>query len=40
MKNDKIFIQITSYRDSQLLPTIKDCITNAKYPEKLTFSIC
>ena len=39
MKDGKIFIQIASYRDPQLLPTIKDCIANAKYPENLVFSI-
>ena len=40
MKNSKIFIQIASYRDPQLLPTIRDCIKNAKYPENLVFGIC
>jgi len=35
----KIFIQIASYRDPQLLPTIKDCIANSKYPENLVFCI-
>jgi hypothetical protein len=39
MANNKIFIQIASYRDPQLVPTIKDCIKNAKYPENLVFSI-
>ena len=39
MGNGKIFIQIASYRDPQLIPTIKDCIKNAKRPEKLVFSI-
>lgn len=38
MKNS-IFIQIASYRDPQLLPTIKDCLKNAKHPERLIFSI-
>lgn len=37
--NKKIFIQIASYRDPELIPTIKDCILNAKYPENLVFSI-
>ncbi len=37
--NNKIFIQIASYRDPQLIPTIKDCIDKAKYPENLVFSI-
>lgn len=39
MGNNKIFIQIASYRDPQLIPTIKDCIKNAKKPENLVFSI-
>jgi hypothetical protein len=36
---NKIFIQIASYRDPELIPTIKDCINNAKYPKNLVFSI-
>jgi hypothetical protein len=36
----KIFVQIASYRDPELLPTIRDCIDKAKYPENLTFGIC
>jgi hypothetical protein len=39
MKKDKIFIQIASYRDPQLIPTLKDCIEKSKYPENLVFSI-
>jgi glycosyltransferase involved in cell wall biosynthesis len=39
MENDKIFIQMASYRDPQLIPTIEDCINNSKYPENLVFSI-
>jgi hypothetical protein len=42
MKNSKketIFVQIASYRDPELLPTLRDCISKAKYPEKLVFSI-
>ena len=35
----KIFIQIASYRDPQLIPTIKDAISKAKNPENLIFSI-
>jgi hypothetical protein len=34
-----IFIQIASYRDSQLTPTVKDCIEKADYPENLIFCI-
>jgi len=35
----KIFISIASYRDPELLPTIRDCISNAKHPENLRFGI-
>jgi hypothetical protein len=35
----KIFIQIASYRDPELVKTIKDCIANAKNPQNLVFSI-
>ena len=40
MGNRKIFVQIASYRDPELLPTIRDCINKAKHPEMLTFGIC
>jgi glycosyltransferase involved in cell wall biosynthesis len=36
---NSIFIQIASYRDPQLIPTIKDILNNAKYPENLTICI-
>lgn len=39
-KPNLIFVQIASYRDPELVPTIKDCIQKAKYPENLTFGIC
>lgn len=39
-ENNTIFIQIASYRDPELLPTIRDCINKAKYPNNLTFGIC
>lgn len=38
--SNTIFVQIASYRDPELLPTIRDCIKNAKHPELLTFGIC
>jgi hypothetical protein len=38
--NNKIFIQIASYRDSELVPTINNCIENSDSPENLTFGIC
>lgn len=34
-----IFIQIASYRDPQLVPTLDDCISKAKFPENLRFGI-
>jgi glycosyltransferase involved in cell wall biosynthesis len=37
--NGKIFLQIASYRDPQLLPTLRDCIENSDNPENLVFSI-
>ena len=37
---DKIFIQIASYRDTELPKTIQNCIENADNPENLTFGIC
>jgi hypothetical protein len=36
----KIFIQIASYRDPQLIPTIKSALENADKPENLVFGIC
>jgi len=38
--NQKIFISIASYRDPQLLPTLRDCIKSAKHPENLRFTVC
>jgi hypothetical protein len=35
-----IFIQIASYRDPQLVPTIMSIIDNASNPNDLTFGIC
>lgn len=35
-----IFIQIASYRDEQLIPTLKDCLATASDPDSLRFGIC
>jgi glycosyltransferase involved in cell wall biosynthesis len=35
----KIFVQIASYRDNQLLPTLRDCNAKADHPENLVFCI-
>lgn len=39
MIDNTIFIQIASYRDPQLNPTIKDCLDKAKNPQNLRFGI-
>ena len=36
---DTIFIQIASYRDRELIPTLQDAIIKATYPERLHFGI-
>ena len=40
MQNDKIFVQLASYRDPQLVPTMRDALKQATYPENLIFGIC
>jgi hypothetical protein len=40
MKKDTIFVQIASYRDAQLIPTIEDLLAKARHPEMFTFGIC
>lgn len=35
-----IFVQMASYRDPQLIPTLNDMISNAKNPENLHIAIC
>lgn len=37
---DKIFVQIASYRDPQLLPTLRDMFKNAKHPENIVVALC
>ena len=38
-KTNTIFIQIASYRDPQLIPTLKNMISNSKHPENLRIGI-
>lgn len=38
--NDKIFVQIASYRDPELIPTIVDMVAKAKNKDSITFGIC
>lgn len=40
LKNKKIFIQIASYRDPQLVLTLDDCFKNAKNPKDLQVCVC
>jgi glycosyltransferase involved in cell wall biosynthesis len=35
-----IFIHLPAYREPELVPTIKDAIIQAKYPNRLRFGIC
>lgn len=35
-----IFVQIASYRDPEIINTIKDCLKKAKNPENIYFGIC
>jgi hypothetical protein len=39
-KQDTIFIQIASYRDVELPKTIASAMSNARFPNKLSFGIC
>jgi hypothetical protein len=36
----RIFVQIASYRDPELPRTIRSCLDNARFPERLVFGIC
>jgi hypothetical protein len=38
--NNLIFVSIAAYRDPQLVPTVEDCIAEARHPERLRFGIC
>lgn len=37
---NKIFVQIASYRDPQLILTLKDMLNNAKHPENIVVGLC
>lgn len=39
-KKDTILIHLPSYRDPELIPTIKNALENAKYPSRVHFGIC
>lgn len=40
MVDRRIFVQLASYRDPQLVPTIRDMMTKADEPENLRIGIC
>ena len=40
MNDETIFVQIASYRDPELVPTILDMFETADHPEKLRVCIC
>jgi len=35
-----IFVSIAAYRDPELIPTIRDCIARARWPDELRFGVC
>lgn len=37
---ETIFVQIASYRDPELIPTVLDCIKKAADPDRIHFGIC
>lgn len=39
MSNGLIFVHIAAYRDPELVPTILDCIANARNPDRLRFGV-
>lgn len=36
----RILVHLPAYREPELVPTIKDALANAKYPERIHFGIC
>lgn len=37
---DRILVHLPAYREPELIPTIKDALAQAKYPERIHFGIC
>lgn len=37
---DRILLHLPAYREPELIPTIKDALAQAKYPERIHFGIC
>ena len=40
MKKDTIFVQMAAYSDPELIPTVKDLFSQAKYPNRIKVCIC
>lgn len=40
MNKETILVHLPSYRDPELLPTIKNALKQAKYPKRIHFGIC
>ena len=40
MSERTILIHLPAYRDPELIPTIKDALTNAEFPNRVRFGIC
>jgi len=40
VRKERILVHLPAYREPELIPTIKDALANAKYPERLVFGIC
>ena len=39
-KKETILLHLPAYREPELIPTIKDALANAKYPNRIHFGIC
>ena len=37
---ETILVHLPSYRDPELIPTIKDALSHAEYPERIHFGVC
>lgn len=37
---NSIFVSIASFRDKELIKTVKSCLTKAKYPDRIKIGIC
>ena len=40
MSNKTILLHLPAYRDPELIPTIKDALANAEFPDRVHFGIC